>query len=247
MIYNAVIVEDEPWSLANIKTIFPWSSYGFDTPVGFDNPHEALEYITAQRVDVLFTDIVMPDITGLELIKFIREKNIDIKIIIISGHANFSFAQQAINYGIFSYLLKPIDRREAENLMVKLKAALDSETDSDTASKKYTDISNPAFKQLLQFVDENFNKKLKLNKLAEKFNINESYCSQLFKEHFGFGFTEYITELKMQEAVKLLGRGMYAAEVADYLHYDYAYFNKLFKKRFGTTPRQYTAEGGSVK
>lgn len=243
--YNAVIVEDEPWSLINIKAIFPWSKYNFETPIGFNNAGEALKYISSHKTDVLFTDIIMPDINGLKLIELIREKDSEIKIIVISGHADFSFAQQAINYGIFSYLLKPVDRREAEKLIAKLKTALDAERDSRAQPQKFSYISNPAFKRLLQFVDEHYNEKLQLNKLAEKFHINESYCSQLFKEFFGCGFTEYITEIKLQEAVKMLDSGMYVAEIADYLHYDYAYFNKLFKKRFGTTPKQYTHERGS--
>ncbi|MDO4365060.1 MAG: response regulator [Clostridia bacterium] len=244
--YKAVIVEDEPWSLMNIKTIFPWQNYNFEQPTGFDSAQDALGFIAQNKPDVLFTDIKMPEMSGLELIKRVREFNTNIKIVVISGHANFTFAQQAINYNIFSYLLKPVNRREAEELIMKLKTALDREHNVSDLSQKYEHISNTAFQKLLKYVDEHFNEKLQLNTLTERFHINESYGSQLFNEYFACGFTEYITNLKMHKAAELLKSDMSVAEIADFLNYDYAYFSKLFKKHFGMTPKQYRQkEGGS--
>lgn len=53
--YKAVIVEDEPWSLMNIKTIFPWQNYNFEQPTGFDSAQDALGFIAQNKPDVLFT------------------------------------------------------------------------------------------------------------------------------------------------------------------------------------------------
>ena len=71
--YKAVIVEDEPWSLMNIKTIFPWQNYNFEQPTGFDSAQDALGFIAQNKPDVLFTDFKMPEMSGLELIKRVRE------------------------------------------------------------------------------------------------------------------------------------------------------------------------------
>lgn len=245
--YHAVIVEDELWSLINIKAIFPWKNYNFDQPSEFDNAKDALDYIMQHKTDVLFTDIKMPEMSGLELIGHIREQNPKLKIVVISGHADFSFAQKAINYNVFSYLLKPINRKEAEDLILKLKTTLDYEFENNDLIKKYANISSPAFQKLLQFVDEHYTEKLQLNTLADRFHINESYVSQLFNEYFGCGFTEYITGIKMNKATELLDSDMSATEIADFLSYDYAYFNKLFKKRFGITPKQYRQKGGNAE
>lgn len=242
--YHAVIVEDEPWSLINIQTIFPWKNYNFEQPSEFNNAKDALNFISQNKIDVLFTDIKMPEMSGLELIQQIREHNSKLKIVVISGHADFSFAQKAINYNVFSYLLKPVNRKEAEDLIMKLKTILDYEYGTNNLVEKYANISSPTFQKLLQFIDEHYTEKLQLNALSERFHINESYGSQLFNEYFGCGFTEYITELKMQKATELLGSDMSATEIADFLSYDYAYFNKLFKKRFGVTPKQYRQKGG---
>lgn len=242
--YRAVVVDDEPWSLINIKSVFPWENYGFEQPMGFDNARDALNAVLQEKPDVLFTDIKMPEISGLELIQHVRGHNSKLKIVVTSGYANFSFAQQAISYGVFGYLLKPINRQDAEKLMMQLKTALDLEQKPTELEEKYTGISNPAFRKLLQYVSEHYREKLQLNELTKRFHINASYGSQLFHEHFGYGFTEYLTELKMQKATELLSSDMSATAVADFLNYEYVYFNKLFKKRFGMTPRQYRQKEG---
>lgn len=75
---------------------------------------------------------------------------------VISGHANFTFAQQAINYNIFSYLLKPVNRREAEELIMKLKTALDREHNVSDLSQKYEHISNTAFPKAFEICGRAF-------------------------------------------------------------------------------------------
>lgn len=241
--YSAIIVEDEPWSLMNIKAIFPWANYNFEEPKTFNNAYGALNFLSQNTTDVLFTDIQMPGISGLELIKQIREYDSKIKIVVISGHANFSFAQQAISHNVFGYLLKPVTRRDAEELIMKLKTALDQEN-SAAELNNHANISSPVFQKLLRYVDEHYNEKLQINILAERFHVNESYVSQFFQKHFGCGFTEYVTNIKMQKAVELLNSNMKIPDIAKFLNYDYAYFNKLFKRNHGITPKQYLQKTG---
>lgn len=238
--YRAVIVEDEPWSLLNIKNVFPWDRYGFAPPEGFNDARKAMGYIMQEKPDVLFTDVKMPGMSGLELVECLRESGLQIRIVVISGHADFSFAQKSISYGVYSYLLKPVNRKDAETLMSKLRASLDKEHNVAPAEKDYADISNAAFRHLLQYVDQHYSEKLQLNELADRFQINVSYVSQLFSEYFHCGFSKYLSDLKMKKAVELLlNSDMWVNEIADYLNYDYVYFNKVFKKNYGVTPKQY--------
>lgn len=72
------------------------------------NGKEALLKATSKRYDIILTDIKMPDMTGLELIEKIREKNDQTRFVIISGHAEFDYAKKAIELGVSSYLLKPV-------------------------------------------------------------------------------------------------------------------------------------------
>lgn len=238
--YRAVIVEDEPWSLLNIKSIFPWARYNFESPIGFDDARKAMDYILREKPDVLFTDVKMPEISGLELVKYLREYGLKLKIVIISGHANFSFAQKFISYGVYSYMLKPVNRQDAEKLMGELKTTLDKEHNVIASEKSHENIPNLTFRRLLQYTDEHYREKLQLNELAGRFQINASYGSQLFHEYFNCGFSEYLSDLKMKKAAELLlNSDMYVNEIADFLNYDYVYFNKIFKKNYGITPKQF--------
>lgn len=78
------------------------------------NGKEALEYLKDHEVDILFTDIRMPILDGLELSRLAREIKPDLKIIIYSGYSEFAYAKTAINLGVSDYILKPINIQEFE-------------------------------------------------------------------------------------------------------------------------------------
>lgn len=72
----------------------------------------ALEYLNQNRIDAVITDILMPEMDGLEFIGRARKEELCEDFLILSGYAEFSYAQQAISYGVSKYLLKPVDQEE---------------------------------------------------------------------------------------------------------------------------------------
>ncbi len=248
IMYRVIIIDDNPWSVENIKCIFPWNRYGFEDPITTNNPQHALNLILNKKPDVLFTDIRMPQISGFDLISQLSAKGLKTKVVLISAYTDFAYAQQAISYGVFRYLSKPVSRKDAEKIMFDLKNALDKEHGKkDIVSDDYDSIKNSSFKKLVKYVNENYTQRLQLEQLSELFQINPSYCSQLFSEYFNCGFTTYLTNLKMKKAADLLiENNLWINEIADFLNYDYIYFNKLFKKHYGVTPKQFQQTGGKI-
>jgi two-component system response regulator YesN len=98
---------------------------------------------------------------------------------------------------------------------------------------------NESFKKLLEYVRENYNKQLQLKQLSEMFSINLTYCCELFRKHTGKTFHEYLTAFRMKKAKELLLlQKSSVTEVSEGVGFeDYFYFNKVFKKHFGKTPK----------
>ena len=102
---------------------------------------------------------------------------------------------------------------------------------------KNNDITTPAIK----YINENLNKELKLDTLADKCDVSKSYLCRLFAEKYGIGVNAYIIKLRMRKACKLLTEtSAPVVNVAfDVGYHDCGYFHKLFKKHVGCTPLQY--------
>lgn len=128
--YNVLIVDDEPDICLGLCEIINWNKLGFKVLDTATDGEDALEKINNQKYDLLITDIRMPVISGLELIKKIREKNSALKIIILSGYNDFNFAKKAIESSVNGYLLKPIDRDELSEYLVVIKEELDIELEA---------------------------------------------------------------------------------------------------------------------
>lgn len=123
--YNILIVDDEPWILKGIEASCNWEEFNCQIVCATTEPHEALNYIISEKPDIVFTDIQMSEMTGIELMKQVREKGINSEFIVISGYSEFNYAKDAIKYGAFHYLLKPIDKPELNAIMKKIIYTLD--------------------------------------------------------------------------------------------------------------------------
>lgn len=236
--YTVIIADDEPWILFKIKSVFKWQEYGMELIGETTSSDELLSMIEEKKPDIVFTDINMPGKSGIEVVKRVREKAADTLFVLISGYSDFSYAQQAIEYGVFSYLLKPVTEDKARSLLEGIKSALDKKH-GDTVDIKIDNAKNMAFKKLISYIDAHYCEKLHLGELSAMFDINTTYCCALFNKNFNCTFSQYILKCRMERAAELILSGKSTTETAELLGYDYYHFNKLFKKYFSLTPKQY--------
>lgn len=108
---TALIVDDEPLMRMGIQKAINWSNYGIGEIHTAPNGRVALQMVEERQPDVLLTDVRMPGLDGLELSRIVKERWPSIKIIIISGYDDFSYAKKSIACGVTDYLLKPIDSK----------------------------------------------------------------------------------------------------------------------------------------
>ncbi len=123
--YTIVVVDDEEELRRAIIKRIDWEQAGFQVVGEADNGIEALELVEKQEPDLLLTDIHMPFLSGLELARQVREIRPATQIAFLSGYDDFAYAQQAIQYNIISYLLKPITMADLTKELLEIKKKLD--------------------------------------------------------------------------------------------------------------------------
>ena len=125
--FKVFLVEDEIVVREGIRKNINWEAYGFlysgDAPDG----ELALPLIRQIQPDLLITDIKMPFMDGLALIELVRKELPRTKIIIISGHDDFTYAQQAIRMGVEQYLLKPVVKGKMVEILIALHKKMEAE------------------------------------------------------------------------------------------------------------------------
>lgn len=132
--YSVLLVDDEIWSLEGIRKLFDWEKQGFTVTAQVTDASEAYDLICSTKPDVVFTDIRMPEISGIELLTKTRKAGIQSEFVIVSGFAEFEYAQEALRRGAFDYQLKPIDPDEAGLLLQKLKEQLDQNLEQERSA-----------------------------------------------------------------------------------------------------------------
>ena len=127
MPYKVFFVEDEVIAREGIRDHVDWQANGFEFCGEAPDGEMALPLLRSIQPDVLITDIKMPFMDGLQLSKIVRERMPWVKIIILSGHDEFEYAQKAIHLGVTDYLLKPVTVQKLQNALQKLNTQLDQE------------------------------------------------------------------------------------------------------------------------
>jgi len=125
--YKAFFVEDEIVTREGIRDNVDWKGNGVEFAGEAPDGEMALPLLQAAQPDLLITDIKMPFMDGLELCRIVRERMPWIKVVILSGHDEFEYAQKAINLGVTEYLLKPVTAHDLHQVLQRIAALLDHE------------------------------------------------------------------------------------------------------------------------
>lgn len=142
-----VVADDEERVCRLIVALGDWEKVGIQVVGTASNGIQALELIRKQKADILITDIRMPGLNGMELIQKVREESSDIKIMIISGYANFEHAQNALKHSVSDYLLKPINKEALNESLAKM---VDEIMDARRTDMAFKDIQNERREEMVK-------------------------------------------------------------------------------------------------
>ena len=363
--YSVVIIDDEPWTREVVKHLGQWKELGLSIVGEASDGDLGLEMVRELRPDIILTDVRMPYLNGIDLVRTLRAEGNHAQVIFFSGYDDSSYIRSALRLGASDYLLKPIKPNELnERLKTCVEAIKKTKTEDGGANaaiteapgfidaswakpfyvlcsdlqmalqtgeiasveKKLAEIralltqnegetpqrgsliqvyyalmgilqryisdsgysvdevfgkSNTSFvfgrdstseqlfryaRELLktavvrvseltrnstklnldsvrEFLKESYARGVTLEETAARFFVTKEYLSKVFKLRFGEGFTEYVTKLRMERALRLMCE--YDIAIKDIGpavgYFDTAHFYRVFKKHFGFTPGQMRA------
>jgi len=269
--YKALIIDDERPARQVIIALGKWEKYGIEPPMEVSNCIDAMTILEQQQPDIVFLDMYLPIMDGIEFLKKITPKNNNTKFIVISGFDEFEYARQSLRYGVVEYLLKPVVEEELERAMARAVYLLDAgigqisiaemESRDPVCSAEDPDgkDNNIEFRATMEeiadeirdFIEANYAEDINLDMFSRRYYLTKEYLSRCFKEVVGCGIYEFVTITRMSKVKELLrDTDLKIGEVARVVGYnDQNYFSRAFKKHFGTYPSEYRMmikqEGGN--
>ncbi|HGK1097329.1 TPA: response regulator [Streptococcus pneumoniae] len=122
--YKVLLVDDEYMVTEGLKRLIPFDKWDMEVVATASHADEALEYVQENPVDVIISDVNMPDKTGLDMIREMKEILPDAAYILLSGYQEFDYVKRAMNLSVVDYLVKPVDKVELGNLLEKIAGQL---------------------------------------------------------------------------------------------------------------------------
>ncbi len=242
--YSIYIVDDEMPIVQRLVSSIPWLEHGFEV-VGYStNPQTAISKITDMKPDVVFTDLKMPGCDGLELIGKLKDNGLKAEYIMLSSFDEFNAVRDFFLIGGVDYILKPLDQDNAALVLERLSRKL-AAGNHLAPSVQFAPSQSQSFDDLVAYVIANFNKKHTLQGLSNRFNMNQTYICDLFSKLYDSTLTIFVTNLRMQEASRLIRENeVPLKEIAIHCGYsDYHQFARVFKLHFDKPPSQFREDG----
>lgn len=234
---RTMIVDDEENIRNGLKLQVESLDLGLQVIALVENGETALEMIQQYRPELLFMDINMPGMNGLEVIKRIRETQQLCSIIIISGYDDFQFAREAIRQKVDFYLLKPVDDDELSEVCAQ---AVDNYKKRLLEHNLLKQVQPSDSNDILEYIQNHLDDPtLDYDRLQNEFNLSRSSISKLIKNATNQSLNEFITNQRIDLADAYLKNQKNATikQIAMLCGFtDPLYFSRVYKKIRGKAP-----------
>lgn len=264
MLLKVLIVEDEEIIRKGLVFAINWIDWGCIIAGAAKDGAEGLRMIEEQKPDVVLTDIRMPKMSGLEMIKAGLSKH-SFYSIVLTSYSEFELAKQALRIGVTDYLLKPVDEEELGEVLEKIRKRIRD----DSKVKKIEQISQDRIltentdwkifeiaensmdtyvRETYEIIKNHYTEKISINTVAEELGVSASFLSRRLKSNLGATFVDILNQYRVKRAIHLLKKGtMRIYEISDDLGFsEYKYFCSVFKRYTGTNPTDFVKQGGST-
>lgn len=238
-VFRVIVVDDEKLISNTIAKNITACDPAFEVVSVCYDGVSALKAIETYNPQILFTDIKMPLMDGLELIENVHNYYPSVRCVLISGYNEFEYAQTAIKFKVYDYLLKPLNKFELSKTLRKIKDELLAE--QEQLNTERSSAPGNIVASIVQYLQTNYAKDINFTQIASDYNFSASYLTKIFKEYAGISPIKYLIDYRIKVAKNLLrDTNLTVKEIAEKTGFvDQFYFSKCFKSYCGVTPSQY--------
>ena len=241
--YRLLIADDEKIIREGLATSVDWSALGFCVTGVFSGGNAVIEYLRDHTADVLFTDVVMQDGSGLDAAEWINAYRPDMKVILLTGYADFEAARRAIECRVVQHMImKPTQVSEIRHVVSEVLGELLLRDAHDVPGQAPAATGDdPLMRKVCEYMRAHLSRGVTLGEAARIAHFTPSYLSRIIKERTGKTFTELQVEFRMEEARRLLEQTQKKVEEIGRLvgYGDVRHFTKVFRQCAGMTPSEF--------
>lgn len=246
--YRVVLCEDEPLLLETLAQKIRKTGLLFFVAGMAQNGQEALALLRDQPADLLITDIRMPIMDGIALLRAVMAHGLATSCVLLSGYDEFDYARTALRLGAFDYLLKPVSQNELASVLSRLSIHLDARRADELYQFSSTvgASTDEVLDAVRLYIQAHAFEEISLSALSDSMNYSAAHISRLFAKKYGEPPQRYQTTLRMNEAKRLLMHfpDQTVRQIAERVGYpDQGYFSRIFRQTTGKTPQQFRGEG----
>lgn len=195
--YKVLVVDDEKNIRERLANTFPWQEVGFQVIGAASDGMEALQLIRKDLPHVVMTDIMMPEMNGLELAKTLQSTYPGVRTIILSAYDDFKYAQEAIRYGIKGYLLKPLVKEEFLGLLSGL--AIELKKDEELENDRTKGVSGTLEESVwIKLIKGELTYQNEAPRLRDYIRVIVCSFSKAFEKDLGLSTRQFIQDATMQ-------------------------------------------------
>ena len=263
---SMLIADDEKMIRKGLLSL-EWEKIGVHVVGAVSNGIEAIKIIKSEKVDIVLTDIRMPEIDGIELAREMAKSESSTKVILLSGYSDFVYAQSGIKLGVFDYLLKPSDPDEVLACVLRASEALEQERNinkrmimmekeisniklvKESENVLYDDSKKmkDTVQIILKYIMEHYSEEISLTTLSEELHFTSVYLNRILKKEMNLSFLKLLTSVRMYHAARLLREtSIKISVICNCVGIgDQGYFSQVFRKCYGVSPYDYRTNAES--